>query len=111
MKKDYFHRVLIGASLAFAVMLPGACMRTPHGTNAREITSQRADCVDTRETTARPIDRMEPPCWWTGMKTPLQLMVHGDGIGACDVRFEGLRGVKVQAVHRADSPNYLFIDI
>ena len=37
--------------------------------------------------------RIEPPCWWTGMKTPLQLMVHEEGIGACQVRFEGLKGV------------------
>ena len=55
--------------------------------------------------------RVEPPCWWTGMKTPLQLMVHDEGIGACQVRFEGLKGVKVSAVHRGDSPNYLFIDV
>ena len=55
--------------------------------------------------------RVEPPCWWTGMKTPLQLMVHDEGIGACQVRFEGLKSVKVSAVHRGDSPNYLFIDV
>ncbi len=55
--------------------------------------------------------RVEPPCWWTGMKTPLQLMVHDEGIGVCQMRFEGLKGVKVSAVHRGDSPNYLFIDI
>ena len=66
---------------------------------------------EVREATPAEIGRVEPPCWWTGMKTPLQLMVYGDGIGACDVRFEGLRGVKVSAVHRADSPDYLFVDI
>ena len=55
--------------------------------------------------------RVEPPCWWTGMKTPLQLMVYDEGIGACQVRFEGLKGVKISAVHRGDSPNYLFIDV
>ncbi|MBQ3722129.1 MAG: cyclomaltodextrinase N-terminal domain-containing protein [Bacteroidales bacterium] len=57
------------------------------------------------------IDRIEPPCWWTGMGMPLQVMVHGEGIGAFDVRFEGLKGVKVKEVHRADSPNYLFVDV
>ncbi len=57
------------------------------------------------------VDRVEPLCWWTGMKTPLQVMVHGEGIGDYDVRFIGLKGVKVKEVHRADSPNYLFIDI
>ena len=54
---------------------------------------------------------MEPLCWWTGMNTPLQLMAHANGIGDCDVRIEGSKAVKVEAVHRADSPNYLFIDV
>ena len=54
---------------------------------------------------------LEPLCWWTGMKQPLQLMAHADGIGDCDVRIEGSKAVRVKAVHRADSPNYLFIDV
>jgi len=54
---------------------------------------------------------MEPLCWWTGMKLPLQLMAHADGIGSCDVRIEGSKAVRVKAVHKADSPNYLFIDV
>ncbi|HBG53592.1 MAG TPA: hypothetical protein DDW70_05220, partial [Rikenellaceae bacterium] len=24
--------------------------------------------------------RIEPPCWWTGMETPLQLMVYGSSL-------------------------------
>lgn len=27
------------------------------------------------------ISHIEPPCWWTGMKTPLQLLVNGKEIG------------------------------
>ena len=54
---------------------------------------------------------LEPLCWWVGMKQPLQLMAHADGIGDCDVRIEGVRGVKVKTVHKADSPNYLFVDV
>lgn len=57
------------------------------------------------------IRRVEPPSWWTGMNTPLQLLVHGENISEYDVRIEGERGVKVSRVHRADSPNYLFVDI
>ena len=57
------------------------------------------------------LDRVEPPCWWVGMKTPLQLLVKGEGIGAFDVRIEGGKGVKVDAVHKAESPNYLFVDV
>ena len=39
-------------------------------------------------------------------------MVNGEGIGAYDaVSVEGGRGLKVKAVHKADSPNYLFVDM
>ena len=58
-----------------------------------------------------PVRRIEPLSWWVGMNTPLQLMVQGPGIGAFDVTAEGLNGVKVTAVHKAESPNYLFVDI
>lgn len=58
------------------------------------------------------VRRVEPPCWWIGMHTPLQLLVQGDGIGACTVESEqGPEGVRVCGVHRADSPNYLFVDV
>ncbi|MCI1780219.1 MAG: glycoside hydrolase family 13 protein [Bacteroidales bacterium] len=55
------------------------------------------------------IDRIEPPCWWTGMKTPLQLLVKGDGISS----FDNVRviedGIVVTGVSKGDSPDYLFI--
>ncbi|MDE5695593.1 MAG: cyclomaltodextrinase N-terminal domain-containing protein, partial [Alistipes sp.] len=57
------------------------------------------------------VARVEPLSWWVGMRTPLQLLVQGDSIGACEVRIEGPRGVRVAGVHRADSPNYLFVDV
>lgn len=57
------------------------------------------------------VGRVEPLSWWTGMKTPLQLMVCGDGISRYDVRIEGGKGVKVGTVHKADSPDYLFVDV
>ena len=56
------------------------------------------------------ISRIEPPCWWVGMKTPLQLMMQGESIAGYDVRIEG-EGVCVKEVHKADSPNYLFVDV
>ena len=56
------------------------------------------------------VTRIEPPCWWTGMETPLQLMVQGSGIAAFDVDFQG-GGLKVEAVHKADSEDYLFVDV
>lgn len=57
------------------------------------------------------VARVEPPCWWTGMSTPLQILVNGEQIGSYDVAIKGGKGVKVSAVHTADSPNYLFVDV
>lgn len=57
------------------------------------------------------VTRIEPLSWWTGMQTPLQLLVAGERISDYDVRIEGGRGVKATAVHKADSPNYLFVDV
>jgi glycosidase len=63
--------------------------------------------VDTPESR---ISKVEPPCWWTGMKTELQLMIHGDDIASWDVAIEG-SGLSIAGVHKADSPNYLFVDV
>ena len=64
-----------------------------------------------RDATAEEIAHVEPPCWWTGMKMPLQLLVHGPGISGCTVSIEGAPGVQVSGVAKAESPNYLFIDV
>ena len=57
------------------------------------------------------VRRVEPLSWWIGMNTPLQLMVQGEGISEYDVALEGSEGVNISGVHKADSPNYLFIDV
>lgn len=57
------------------------------------------------------IAHIEPPCWWTGIKTPLQIMVHGEDISSYTVSIEGGKGVSVTAAHKAESPNYLFVDV
>ncbi len=57
------------------------------------------------------VARIEPLSWWTQMQTPLQLLVAGERISDYGVRIEGGRGVKVTATHKADSPNYLFVDV
>ena len=57
------------------------------------------------------VTRVEPLSWWVGMKTDLQLLVGGEGIGAYTASIEGGKGVKVTAFHKADSPNYLFVDV
>ena len=56
------------------------------------------------------ISRVEPPCWWVGMKTPLQLLIQGKGISEWEVSLEAGNGVSIKQIHKAESPNYLFVD-
>jgi len=49
--------------------------------------------------------------WWVGMKNPsLQLLVYGDKIGETDPVIS-YPGVVLKKVNRAESANYLFIDL
>lgn len=85
----------------FAGIILSACSRT---------SSMELSAIP--EASEEEISRIEPLNWWVGMKTPLQLLVQGEGIGAFDrVSIEGGKGIKVKAVSKAESPNYLFIDI
>ena len=61
------------------------------------------------EATQDQVMRVEPPCWWAGMKTELQLLVQGPAISDYDVRIFG--DAEVTGVHKAESPNYLFVDV
>ncbi|MCU0467091.1 MAG: glycoside hydrolase family 13 protein [Arcicella sp.] len=54
---------------------------------------------------------IEPLNWWVGMKNPsLQLMVHQEGIGETEPSID-YQGVRIKKVNKADSKNYLFIDL
>ena len=56
------------------------------------------------------VERIDPACWYVGMKNPvLQLMVYGPGIAAVNSVTTDYPGVKVTNVVSLDSPNYLFI--
>ena len=58
------------------------------------------------------VERIEPLSWWVGMNMPLQVMFYGRDIGNCSVAMaEGCHSVGIRAVHKADSPNYLFVDV
>lgn len=60
---------------------------------------------------AQDISRIEPPHWWTGFADGrVQLVVHGDQAGALSVAADDPR-VRIAGVGRADSPNYLFVDL
>ena len=69
------------------------------------------DPASVADADAAQVSHVEPLSWWTGMNTPLQLMIHGQGVSEYVLSVEGGAGVAVSAVHEADSPNYLFADI
>lgn len=55
------------------------------------------------------ITRMEPACWWVGMKNPeLQIMVYGKNIASSQVQIE-YPGVRIKEVVALENPNYLII--
>jgi len=57
------------------------------------------------------IERVEPPFWWAGMNnTKLQLMVYGENISSLQPKIR-YKGIMIGKVHKADNPNYLFIDL
>ncbi len=55
--------------------------------------------------------RIEPPHWWVGFNNAkLQLLVHADKVGSSTPRI-AYEGIRIKQVHKADSPNYLFLDL
>ncbi|WP_296380566.1 glycoside hydrolase family 13 protein [Winogradskyella sp.] len=57
------------------------------------------------------IDKVEPPHWWIGFKNQkLQLLVKHPNIGSAtpEISYSGVSLVKI---NKADSPNYLFLDL
>ena len=69
------------------------------------------DPATVADATAQQVTRVEPLSWWTGMKTPLQLLVQGANISEYNVEIEGGKGVSVTKLNKADSPNILFVDV
>lgn len=57
------------------------------------------------------LTRIEPLSWWVGMKTPLQLMLQGKNIAGSTVLILDAPGIAIKKIHKADSENYLFVDI
>lgn len=57
------------------------------------------------------IQHLEPASWWVGMQHDrVELMVHGEGIGALEPRLSW-PGVRVADVVRVANPNYLFVTL
>ena len=61
-------------------------------------------------TTAQ-IEHVEPLNWWVGMKNQnLQLLIHGNLVGET-IPVINYPGVVIKKINKADSKNYLFIDL
>ena len=55
------------------------------------------------------IERMDPACWWVGMKNPeLQIMVYGENIADAQVHID-YPGVRLKEAVGVENPNYLFL--
>lgn len=53
-----------------------------------------------------------PTHWWIGMKNPkLQLMLHGESIGQFTKFSSTNSAVKIEKVSKAESKNYVFLDL
>lgn len=60
---------------------------------------------------SNPIERIEPPNWWVGMKNPrVQLLLYGQGIGEL-LPATTYPGLTIERIIRVPSPNYLFVDL
>lgn len=57
------------------------------------------------------IQKIEPPNWWTGFKNDtLQLLIYGNKVSNLQVKIEN-KDFQLLKVNKAESQNYLFIDI
>lgn len=60
---------------------------------------------------AQTIERVEPLHWWAGMEnTALQLLIYGENISELTPDIES-GACTITKIHKAKSPNYLFIDL
>ena len=74
---------------------------------------QDNETVETESTVVESydIERVEPLNWWIDFKNPeLQLLVKHPNITETNPSIS-YKGVSIEKVHKADSPNYLFIDL
>jgi glycosidase len=67
--------------------------------------------IENTEVSNSHLEKVEPPNWWIGFKNKnLQLLVKHENVGEASPAIS-YPGVSIQKVHKADSPNYLFIDL
>jgi glycosidase len=91
---------ILVSGLVLILLIATGCKET-------ELDSQ----VETIEVSNSSLTRVEPPNWWIGMKdNALQLLVNHPNIGEFTPEIK-YSGVSIKKVHKAKSPNYLFIDL
>ena len=57
------------------------------------------------------IEKVHPPNWWIGFENQnLQLLIKSNNINEYDVEINS-PGITLLDTHKADSPNYLFLDL
>ena len=81
--------------------------------NCKQSTSENSEVSIPEEiiNVQQDIQRVEPPNWWIGFKNPeLQLLVHHPNISNATPEVS-YPGVTLKKVNKADSPNYLFLDL
>jgi glycosidase len=94
-------KTLIQSSFTLLIFSLIACKETEAGSNQTEP-------VEVSNTS---LTRVEPPNWWIGMKdNSLQLLVNHQSIGTTTPHID-YDGISIKQIHKAKSPNYLFIDL
>jgi len=94
--------ILIGLLCVFALNL--SCKKQSNMT--ADEANEKSSIVEKHD-----VNRIEPLNWWVGFKNPkLQILVHHPNISATTPEIS-YQGVSIEKVHKADSPNYLFIDL
>ncbi|MFQ3237970.1 MAG: glycosidase [Olleya marilimosa] len=92
---------LIPLALVILISVSFSCQKETEKTTTFEVVTE----------VKNDIERIEPPHWWTGFNnTQVQLLVKHPNISEATPSIN-YAGVSIEKVHKADSPNYLFLDL
>ena len=79
--------------------------------SCQETISEQKEVSESVTEIQNDIEKVEPPHWWIGFKNQdLQLLVKHPNIGKATAKIN-YAGVSLVKTHKADSPNYLFLDL
>ncbi len=91
-------------ALSYILILSTSCKQ--QNSELTEETREEVEVVERHD-----ILRVEPPNWWVGLKNPLlQLLIHHPDISGWTPEVS-YPGISVKKAYKADSPNYLFLDL